>query len=204
VYVAFAASGWAGVSVATVAEASRVTVADTGVGSPDFVSVNVVEFTEVDIAFENVTVGATSSPTPVAPFVGVFPVTVGAVAWVVNVHVTALASATPSAAWIAVLAVTVYCVPKESGTAGVNVAIVSVASNEIVPAIGPCPNGLTVNVMSLNVEVFIGRENVALGLTVTAIPVAPAAGSFPVTVGGAAAVVKVHCIAETSATPSNV
>src|SRR5438876_8804958 len=82
--------------------------------------------------------------------------------------------------------------------AGLNVAIVLDGSSETLPAIGLPPNGAIVKVRSLNVEASIARENVALGVAATSMPVAPSLGSLAMTVGGPVAVLKLHCTADTS------
>jgi hypothetical protein len=81
-----------------------------------------VVIVEPSIAREKVAVGATVVATPVAPLAGVFAVTVGGVATVVNDHVTADARATPSADFTVVSSLAVYVVFVASEADGVSVA----------------------------------------------------------------------------------
>ena len=80
-----------------------------------------------------------------------------------------------------------------SGAAGVNVAVVPVASSATVAAIATPPAvGASVNVDVVIVAGSIARENVAAGLTPIATPVAALAGAVDVTVGAEFTVVKLQ------------
>ena len=66
----------------------------------------------------------------------------------------------------------------------------------------PAPARVSVNVELVRVAASIAREKVAVGATEIAMPLAPLAGVFAVTVGGPLSVVKLQLTGEASSTPS--
>src|SRR5262249_2063999 len=66
------------------------------------------------------------------------------------------------------------------------------------------PSGVTEKLRSVNVQPFIAREKVAVGVTVTGTPVAPPSGCVFVTVGAPRPDVNAHFVTEASGTWSAV
>jgi hypothetical protein len=154
------------------------------------------------IARENVALGWTATPTPVAPLAGEVEVTVGGGAMVVNAHESGAASGTPSADFTVVSTAAVYVVEFASAAVGVRVAVRVVELYVTDAATGEPPLGVSVKLDAVRVVGSIGIENVTVGATATATPVAPSGGVFAVTVGVAPVVAKVHEVGPATATPS--
>src|SRR5437764_109839 len=85
-------------------------------------------------------------------------------------------------------------------TLGVTVAVFPTSATEA--ATGEPPAGVSVKLLLVIVDAFIALEEVAVGATLVATPVAPFAGVFAVTVGALFTVVKLQLNALASATPS--
>ena len=187
-----AASAADGVNVAVFVPALYAVVPATGVAPAASAKPTVAACT----GSENVAVGATDVATPVALFAGVVPVTVGGVvsaATVVNDQLNGAAIVLPAVSFTPDT-VAVYVVLGARAPEGVKVTVLLVPLYEALPPSGLAP----ADRMNPIVAGWTGSENVAVGATDAATPVALFAGVLPVTVGGvvsggaAAAVVNDH------------